>query len=312
MKVIDWLLSGDPVIECLTRHYILNQPVEYIETGYLGRYLSLYIPEKSGWGYGLYSPKWISDHYTLLELMEMEINPQHPFYQESVRHLLSNFWYVGLKRPRGRHFDMCIAGMFLSLASYGKIQDFRINEIVDYILEHMMKDGGWNCSYDAVPTPSNKSSLHTTLTILEAFHRYQENGYQYRIDEVIKAIVPAQNFIISKRFFRSQTTNEVIDPRMQVMHYPPRWYYDAPRALLYFQSVHFPYVHCMQETLDYLKSEMEKGYLKKDQGYANLKHFLLERGAPGRFNTLRALIILKEYQPTFYNSIIEKDFQYPN
>ncbi len=95
------------------------------------------------------------------------------------------------------------------------------------------------------------------------------------------------------------------------MHYPPRWYYDAPRALLYFQSIHYPYLSCMQETLDYLKGEIEKGYLDKNPSYPNLKHFLLERGTPGRFNTLRALIILKEYQPQFYQNIILKEFNYP-
>ena len=152
MKIIEWLLQGDPVIGSLCQKYLLDQAVDFHETGYLKRYLSLYQPEKKGWGYGLYSPKWISDHYTLLECKEMEINPAHPAYQTSVIQLLDSFWYQGRARKgKGRHFDVCVTAMLLDMAAYGRIEHPSIHEMVDYLILVVQPDGGWNCSWDAKP-----------------------------------------------------------------------------------------------------------------------------------------------------------------
>lgn len=67
-----------------------------------------------------------------------------------------------------------MSAMLLSLVCYGKIDDFRINEIVDYILGHQMNDGGWNCAWDSVHNRSVVSSVHTTISVLEAFADYED------------------------------------------------------------------------------------------------------------------------------------------
>ena len=83
VNVLDVLLSSDPVIERLTRKHLLKQNQAYCHSGYIERYLNLYDADKHLFGGGIYSPKWISTHYTMLELKYMEIDPNHPIYQDA-------------------------------------------------------------------------------------------------------------------------------------------------------------------------------------------------------------------------------------
>ncbi|MDP3129973.1 MAG: hypothetical protein Q8N15_01430 [Bacillota bacterium] len=308
MKIIDWLKQGDPVIADHTDRDLLDMPVRVREEGLLRRYLDLYDPACSGWGAGLYSPKWISDHYTLIELKDMGIRRDHPAYRASVENLLRCMWYKGRpKIGRKREYDMCMAAMLLDLCVYGGIVDPRMEEIVDYILAHPMADGGWNCSWDSPKRPK-KSSLHTTISVLEAFRDYRRFGYSYRLDEIAAVIPPAEEFIFRKRFFRSVRTGEIIHSEMLEFHYPPRWKYDAFRGLDYFRSVDHPYDPRMDETMDILRTRIRRGYILRGSPISGLIRMPLETTKGGRFNTLCAMRILRRYDPGFYHELCSVDF----
>ena len=68
MKILDWLEQGDWVIKYLVLKYLKNYPMENEDKGYIERYLGLFDKETGLWGGSLYSNKWISSTYTLLEL----------------------------------------------------------------------------------------------------------------------------------------------------------------------------------------------------------------------------------------------------
>ncbi len=308
MKIIDWLKHGDPVIADMTDRDLLDRVVPAREEGLLRRYLDLYDPAVTGWGAGLYSPKWISDHYTLLELKDMGIRRDHPAFRASVENLLHRMWYKGRqKNGRKREYDMCMAAMLLDLCVYGGIVDPRLEEIVDYILAHPMADGGWNCGWDSPKRPKS-SSLHTTISVLEAFRDYHRYGYSYRIEDIAAAIAPAQEFILRKRFFRSVRNGEIIHPEMMEFHYPPRWKYDAFRGLDYFRSVDHPYDPRMDETLELVRIKIRPGSIRRGSPIPGLIRFPLESGKGGRFNTLCALRILRAYDPGFYRDLTSTDF----
>ena len=294
MKVIDWLLAGDPVINRLTKKYLLDEAVASSNDGYIKRYLDLYNHEKNLWGNGIYSPKWISTHYTLLELKNMEIDPDNEIYQKATKKLLHAMW-------SNNSLDICVAAMIISLCTYGKIKDQKIEEIIDYLLLHQFPDGGWNCSWNQSNKPT-KSSLHTTISVLEAFFDYENNGYTYRLQDIKARIVDAEEFILKKKLFRSVSTNEIIKPSFIDFHYPARWKYDAFRALEYFQSSQHPYDERMEEAFTLLHKKFKKGYIGVGAKYPGLIHFPLESTKAGRFNTLRALKILKFYS---YDKFIE-------
>jgi hypothetical protein len=104
----------------------------------------------------------------------------------------------------------------------------------------------------------------------------------------------------------------VIRPDFLVAHYPPRWHYDAFRALLYFARVRRPYDERMGETLESVKSQMEKGWMAKGSQWGGLIHFPLESTRAGRFNTFRALCILRFYDPGTFPDRLQKDIPAPN
>ncbi len=309
MKIIEWLLQGDVVIQRLVCKYLLKQEVDYENRGLIAQYLDHYDMNQNMFGGGLYGPKWISTHYTLLELKYMEMNPKSDVYQNSIKHLMQKLWDDLETKPKARKQDTCVVAMLLSMACYGKIHDNSIYSMLEYLLEHQFGDGGWNCEWDSINKPI-KSSLHTTLSVLEALYDYKVNHYLVNMDAVNHAIPKAQEFILRKHLFRSERTNEIIHFSMIEWHYPPRWKYDAFRALEYFTTVRYPYNSRMQEVLEIIKKKIEKGFISGGPTISGLTHFVFPSVEKARMNTLRALKILSFYDCEFYQDLINRDFLY--
>ncbi|WP_313343129.1 hypothetical protein [Sedimentibacter sp.] len=308
MKIIDWLLEGDIVIQYLTNNYLLDCSFDHNNGGYIARYLDLYDTLEQEWGGGIYSPKWISSTYTLLELKYMKIYYDNPCYQDATKKVLNGLWYNHGKISKTRYQDMCMSAMLLSLVCYGKINDFRVNEIVDYILEHQMNDGGWNCAWDSVHNRSVVGSVHTTISVLEAFADYERYGYTYRLDEIKRQAALGQEYLLNRQLFKSFKTGKSIHSDTISFHYPCRWKYDCFRALEYFVQIGHPYDNGMQEALNMVKDALKKGYINRGKAYPGKIHFPLESGTKGRFNTYRGLFILKHYDNKAYQEVIKTDF----
>ncbi len=309
MKVIDWLLDGDIVIQYLTNKYLLDRFFDHGNQGYIARYLALFDPVKKEWGNSIYSGKWISSTYTLLELKYMEVYPDHPFYQDGTKKVLDGLWKNHGKISRTRYQDMCMSAMLLSLICYGKTQDIRIHEIVDYILAHQMSDGGWNCAWDSAHNRSVVSSVHTTISVLEALADYETNGYNYRLSELKQQATSGQTYLLNRSLFKSLRSGGIIHPDMIHFHYPCRWKYDCFRALEYFARVDHPFDAGMQAALDLAKDALKRGYISKGKTYSGKIHFPLEMGVKGRFNTFRGLFILKSYDRNAYQACLRTDFK---
>lgn len=303
MNVLDVLLSSDPVIERLTKKHLLKQNQPYCHSGYIERYLNLYDADKHLFGGGIYSPKWISTHYTMLELKYMEIDPNHPIYQDALNTILDHEWKSDTMYSRFFHIDMCVAGMLLSLVTYGKKEDMRIFEIIDYILSHIMPDGGWNCAWDRKPTPKI-ASVHTTLSILEGLRDYEMNGYTYRIKDVKIAILHGIEVLLKRNLYQAHGTKEPIHPQMIKASYPPRWKYDILRALEFLVSVNYPDSLRMSDAINTLISQLKGPFMPKGSQIPGLIHFTLEEGKIGMFNTLRALKVLKFYRYPLYEKLL--------
>lgn len=308
MKIIDWLLEGDIVIQHLTNKYLLGHSFNHKDEGYIAKYMNLYDTVGQEWGGSIYSRKWISSTYTLLELKCMEVHYENPNYQDATKKVLNGLWNNHGKISKTRHQDMCMSAMLLSLVCYGKINDFRTNEIIDYILSHQMDDGGWNCAWDSVHNRSTVGSVHTTISVLEAFDDYEKYGYSYRLAEIKDQAVLGQECLLSRELFKSLKTGEVIHPDMTSFHYPCRWKYDCFRALEYFAQIEQPYDKRMRDALDLVKNALNKGYINRGKSYAGETHFPLESGTKGRFNTYRGLFILKHYDYEAYQKVIQADF----
>jgi hypothetical protein len=186
--------------------------------------------------------------------------------------------------------ETCITGMVLSILSYFEHDDRRLDAIAARLLEEQMPDGGWNCRR---PRGATHASMHTTISVLEALRDYERRGRN------VRAIRAAQRrgreFLLVHRLFRSHRTGAVIRSEFLKFSFPPRWHYDVLRALDYFQSVNAPHDERLAEAIDLLRARRAAdGRWRLQNRYPGKTYFELERiGAPSRWNTLRALRVLK-------------------
>ena len=118
-----------------------------------------------------------------------------------------------------------------------------------------------------------------------------------RLEELQAAQAQSQAFLLQHKLFRSDHTGEVIDKKWLMLSYPSRWKYDILRALDYFQSAKVAYDPRMQDALDVLKSKQRKDHTWPVQAkHPGQTHFDMEQtGSPSRWNTLRALRVLKHF-----------------
>ncbi len=306
--IIQWLLAGDVAVQYQTYRDLLQSPPEralalqnrIATEGWGERFLKQRDAQTGLWGGGIYSPKWVSTHYTLLDLKNLGISPDCPTYKDGVTFLLNTLWECDGKGKRNRYTDLCVSAMLLGMCAYGGVQSPKMAEIVDYLLDKRYPDGGWNCAWKK---GDRHSSLHTTLSVLEGFRDYQAGGYTYRLAEIQQAIPPAWEFILQKRLFRSVRTGEIIDRKMLMLSYPCRWKYDVFRCLDYFASVGKSEDARMEEALELLLQKRRgNGRWPVQQKYAGKLHFSMEpTGGDRRWNTLRALRVLKMYRSALYN-----------
>jgi hypothetical protein len=305
-NIQSWLLSGDVAIQFQTERDLLSVDTSELEilqksistSGWGKLFLQKQDNETRKWGNGLYGPKWISTHYTLLDLRNIGIHPDTLQYKESAELLLDEMWFDKGKVRKDRWRDLCVSGMFLHICCYAKIESNKIYEIVDYLIDKHYKDGGWNCMWEVGHT---HSSLHTTLSVLEGIRDYEENGYTYRLDELLQQRSEAHEFILKHRLYKSDKTGNIISNSFIMLSFPGRWFYNILSCLDYFQSIDFPYDERMQDAIDVLNKKRRKnGKWPVQYKKSGLVHFDMEKtGSDSRWNTLRALRVLKKYGNSF-------------
>jgi len=301
-KILAWLLTGDVSIQYQTYRDLLDTDNPELRKriaseGWGFKFLSLR-NENGHWGQKFYQPKWTSTHYTLLDLNNLNISPNNELVIDTLNKIMSEE-----KSPDGgilpsgstRKSDICINGMVLNYSAYFQIEEKLLESIIDFLLTERMHDGGFNCQSNR--KGANHSSLHTTLSVIEGILEYQKNGYTYRGDELNNAKLASQEFILMHKLFRSDKTGNIINPNFLKLRYPGRWYYDILRALDYFRLAEVKYDSRMSEAIEIILSKRTKdGYWKLASKHPGQSHFEMEQaGKPSRWNTLRALRVLKHF-----------------
>lgn len=307
--VILWLLEGDPAIRWQTQRDLLELPDQelVLERNRIAR---------EGWGrrlldcqdaqglwestrgktdrYGLYSPKWTSTTYTLLLLRRLGLPPANPEVRRACTVLLERG-----RQPDGglnyaaspAHSETCVTGMVLSVLAYFQMPAEGLRSLVEFLLKQQLADGGWNCeSFRG----STHGSLHTTICVLEGlleYERFQGRGGT----SLLTARERGREFLLRHKLYRSHRSGAVIDPRLTRFSFPPRWHYDVLRALDYFQSSGAPWDARLEEAVDLVRRKRRPdGRWNLQNRHSGRTWFEMERpGRPSRWNTLRALRVLK-------------------
>ncbi|MBT8326755.1 MAG: hypothetical protein KJP21_03465 [Bacteroidia bacterium] len=302
-QILKWLLEGDVSIQYqvnrdLLDHEDLSLQKRIANEGWGKQFLSK--RKKSGhWGDDFYQPKWISTHYTLLDLRNLNLSPTNKVVQETIAMVLacgkSKDGGIPLGPSTQVHSDVCVNGMFLNYASYFRADEKELNSVVDGILQEKMADGGFNCM--STRSGAVHSSLHSTISVLEGFTTFLKSGYTYRKKEIQLAIKSAEEFILQHQLFLSDHTGEIIRKDFLKTPYPCRWKYDILRALDYFQFAKRKWDSRMEPAIEVLLKKRNKDLTWNVQAkHPGNVHFEMEKAVkPSRWNTLRVLRILKHF-----------------
>lgn len=305
--LLDWLLAGDVAIQHQARRDLLGAERPDLRArialeGWGAQFLAARRPE-GHWGREFYQPKWISTHYTLLDLKHLGIAPDHPQIRESISQILARHKEAdgGVNPAKTRRIgEICVSGMVLNYAAYFGMPVESLRSIVDFLVAVQMPDGGFNCESNV--HGAVHSSLHSTISVLEGISEYLANGYAYRAADLQVIAQKAQEFVLQHRLFRSDRSGEIINPSFLMLSFPSRWFYDILRALDYFRSAGAGYDPRMQDALDVLLQKRRKdGAWPLQAKHAGQVHFDMETpGQPSRWNTLRALRVMKHFGDDLY------------
>jgi hypothetical protein len=301
-KTIDWLMEGDSSVRWQVMRDLLDaKPTVYAkerakvaESGWGKRFLDQQ-SENGIWGGGIYGPKFTSTHYTLLALQHIGLPPKHPQALKACEVLMHSDLLpnVGPDFPqrRGAHADLCIVGMILSMVAAFQHADARVHRLAEYLVEEQMDDGGWNCRGWRGDT---HSSFHTTCSALEGLQEY-ERVHPRRAQAAVEAQARGREFLLRHRLYKSHRTGEVVHERMTRFPYPPQWQYDFLKALDYFQAADAPRDARATDAIELLLSHRDDdGRWPQDRGPSGKFFFQMDAvGKPSRWNTLRALRVLK-------------------
>lgn len=309
-RAIEWLLGGDPAIRWQALQDLVGAAERTVERerskvardGWGARLLARQDPEGTWAGGrssdgGLYSPKWTSTTYTLLLLRDFGLPSNNAQARKACKLLLDG----GLQRDGGINYgiwakwtgrsETCVTGMVLSILSYFEYEDPRLDTIASHLLEQQMPDGGWNCRRSSGAT---HASVHTTISVLEGLRLYElHRGRGVRATRAAQR--RGREFLLAHRLVRSHRTGDIIKPLFTRFSFPPRWHYDILRALDYLQAVNAARDRRLAEAVGIVRSSRgEDGRWLLQHSYTGKTYFEVERlGAPSRWNTLRALRVLK-------------------
>jgi len=318
MNVIGWMLDSDVFLQYLVKKDLLDTKRSELSVlrkrilteGYAKKMIEKQDLSTYRWAEGVYSPKYISTHYTLLELCQLNAPITEERFVKAVEILFDNLWVENGKVNNYRHQDICVVAMMVRIATQTSIKNPKIEAMIDYILAHQMSDGGFNCAWERKPYPK-QSSLHTTISVLEAFDNYRKQGYKYRLDEIKNIIPQAVEYLLTKSLFRSVRTKNIIHKDMLSFPFPYGWKYDILRALFIMAELDIPYDYRMQEALEIIKNRLDMfGRIKADKKPPSLHHFrFTSTNKPCPFNTYRVLRVLKYYEPRVYQEYLTKEIE---
>lgn len=308
-QIIDWLLEGDVSIQYQVWRDLLNAEKKNLQARITNEGWGMKILSKrksdGHWGEGFYQPKWISTHYTLLDLRNLNLPANNEAVQETIELVLQNNTAddggIRLGPSTVQNSDVCVNGMFLNYSSYFKTPEKKLRSIIDCILNEIMPDGGFNCR--TTRRGAKHSSLHSTLSVLEGFTEFQKTGFTYREKEISDAIKTGVEFILMHRLFLSDHTGQIIDKNFLKLTYPCRWKYDILRAMDYLQYAGIKWNNRMTEALAYLNKKQNKdGTWNVHAAHSGQVHVIMEKaGKSSKWNTLRMLRIKKYFKLNNYS-----------
>jgi hypothetical protein len=303
-RTIDWLLDGDPSIRWQVLRDLQDAPTADVEAergrvalaGWGARLLAIQDPDGL-WAGGLYSPKWTSTTYTLLQLHWLGLPAGNPQALFGCQRLWdgARCYDGGLTLARSiREPEICITAMLILLAASFGLQDKRVDPTLGWLLDQQLDDGGWNCQ--AIRSGSRHGSFHTSISTLDALVQYQQSGGEIDVNQAMER---GRRFFLNHHLYRSHRTGEVANPAFTRFPFPPQWHFDVVRGLEHFRAVGaVPDARLTSAVQAIHQARAKDGTWPVHRPYPGRTWFRMEPSGPSRWATLRALRVLRWWAGT--------------
>ena len=303
---IEWLLQGDPAIRWQTLADVTGGSPDLVaaernrvEHEGWGAAL-LECEDRDGlWAGGACFPAdyrggepgqpWTATMHSLQTLQLLGLDPESEAARRAVPNVAANGrWEHDGQRYFDGEVEPCINGRTVEAGAYFGVD---VEPIVDRLLGERLDDGGWNCEAE---NGSVRSSFDSTLDVLDGLLEYER-----RVDddaEVRRARASGEEYLLERGLFRRKRTGEVVDPDYLEFAFPYYWHYDVLRALDYFRRADADRDPRMAEAVEVVRSKRrDDGRWSLDRIHPGRVHFHVEPdlGEPSRWNTLRALRVLR-------------------
>ena len=234
---------------------------------------------------------WTATYPVLLDLCHLGTRPDSQVMQETAHLVARNCrWeYDGLPFFAGE-VDCCINAGTILIGVYLGVD---VDPVVQRLLGDQMPDGGWNCWAETRPAPG---SFASTLDVVDALLRWERRTGGS--EEARRARRDGEEYLLGRNLFRSLRTGEVVDPQWEMFSYPPRWHYDLLKATEYFARRGGTPDPRLAEAIERVRARRRPdGRWLLENTHAGAVHVRFEEpdGAPSRWNTLRALRVLRWY-----------------
>jgi hypothetical protein len=298
VDALDWLLDSDPAIRWQAMRDLTDAPAAALiaERARIAREgVGAEILRRQGTDGSWHradAPDWLPTLFTMLLLRATGVDRTDPDVDAAVTRLEAGYrWHeeFGSKPFFDGEVEPCINGGTLALGGYfGRPSESLARRLVGEQLE----DGGWNCE----APKSSRSSFHTTICVLEGLLEYERAVGS--TPEIAAARRRGDEYLLTRGLFRRRSTGEVADPRFLEFAYPPRYGYDVLRALDYFRDAGDPPDARVGDAMRVVESRRQRDgrwLLDRTHNEALAFPFSESMGEPSRWNTLRALRVLRWY-----------------
>jgi hypothetical protein len=142
-----------------------------------------------------------------------------------------------------------------------------------------------------------RSSFHTTICVLEGLLEYERAAGS--APEVGSARRRGEEYLLERNLFRRRSTGELANPAFLELAFPPRYHYDVLRALDYFRDAGIKPDARISDAVHLIKSKRQadgRWLLERAYDETLPVPFGESVGEPSRWNTLRALRVLRWYE----------------
>lgn len=306
--VIDWLLEGDPAIRwqvlrdlTAASPNVISAERNLVSTSGWGARLLALQGADGQWDGGTYWPAidddpdnqpWTATTYSLLLLRDFGLLPGTPEARKAISLVREHSrWEEGNQPFFEGEVEPCINGMATALGAYFG-ED--VDTVVERLLGDQLDDGGWNCEAER---GSTRSSFHSTICVLEGLLEHERATGGTSASRAARKT--GEEYLLERQLLRRKSTDQIISEDWLRFSYPTRWFYDVLRGLDYFRSAGGEPDPRIAEAVEVVRSKQNPdGAWPLENTHPGKVHFPLEDGdrRPSRWNTLRALRVLRWYE----------------